>query len=115
VNAEAAGRYLRFVWVTATDRDKASLLVCLLFSGFTLVSLAYSSGVDVITKLCWLFAFSVIAWSQVGAIVQRGIQEAITQEFIRGCWGESASAIVEFAGMEHVFLSGRGWAKVVRE
>jgi hypothetical protein len=115
MSAAAAWRYLRFAWGAATDRDRASLLVCLLLWGMTMVSLMYSSGVDAVNKLCWLAAFSVIIWGQLGSIVDRAIQDALTTEFLRSARDGMSPVTVEFAGMEHVHLEGHGWKKIVRE
>jgi hypothetical protein len=109
----AALAYLRFAWRAATNRDRAAILTCVMFSGFTLASLA-SSDQDVVVKVLWLVAFGVIGWSLVGATVDRAVQAALTQAFLeqaRGALHPLSPVTLEFAGMDHVFVDGHGWAK----
>jgi len=118
MSALGAWRYLRLAWSAAAYRDRAALLVCLVFSGLAVASLLRSSGMDALNKAIWLVAFAIIAWGQLGSIVDRAIQEAITAEFLsraRGGMPPLSPVVTEFAGMEHVYVAGHGWRKRVHD
>lgn len=117
MDVPAALRYLRFVWSATTNRDRAAMLVTLWFGALTLVSLMYSSGTDALVKLCWLGAFGVICWGQVGAVHTRAAQAALTEVLLKRIREVSPDVpqVFQFADMEHTFVSGRGWEKVNRE
>ena len=111
-----AFRHLRFLWHSATWRDRAAVLVVAWFAGLTVVSMMYGSPLEMVTKLTWLLAFVVIMWGQVGAIVDRVVQTALTEEFVAQVAAETREfgdlrMSFEFAGMRHVFVSGQGWCK----
>lgn len=112
-----AGRYARFLWDSATWRDKAVLLVILLFAGATVVSLMFSPPVEMVNRLIWLLAFGVIAWGQLGSVIDRVVQAALTEEFAAQVTAETQAfgqnrVTFEFADMRHTFVSGHGWMKV---
>ena len=114
-----AGRYLRFVWHSATWRDRASLLVIAWLVALTLVSIMFGELPDTIAKIIWLLAFAVVGWGMFDTIVERVVQAAVTEEFVAQVaaetqvFGQSHMA-VQFADMTYTFVSGYGWQKAKR-
>lgn len=116
----AAGRYARFLWSSATWRDRAALLVVLLLSGLTVVSLMFSAWPETLNRLIWILAFGVIAWGQLGTVVDRVVQTALTEEFVSQVAAETTAfgekrVSFDFADMRCTFVSGQGWVNSVRE
>lgn len=117
--AYAAGRYARFLWDSATWRDRAVTLVILLLSGLTLTSLMFSTSLEIINRLIWMLAFGVLAWGQIGTVIDRVVQAALTEEFVAQVTAETTafgetSVGFDFADMRHVFVGGHGWVKADR-
>lgn len=114
-------KYLRFVWYSATSRDRASLLVIIWLAGLTIVSMMHGNqGLSLVNRLIWLLAIVLIGWGQVGAIIDRVVQNALTEEFVSQVAAETLAfgarrVSFDFADMTHVFVSGQGWVKVTRE
>jgi len=115
-----AVRHLRFIWHSATWRDRATLLVIAWFAGLTVVSMMFTQPGELISRAIWLLAFGITAWGVVGALVDRVVQAALTEEFVSQVAAETTAfgtsrVEFEFAGMRHVFVSGEGWLKLKTE
>jgi len=106
--------FLRLLWVAASDRERGGLLVTAMFGALTMLSFVASSGLDAVNKIPWVLAFSVIAWSQLGSITNRAVQEAITAAYVEKVQREltgAAEVTFDYTGDLYDFAPGRGWVK----
>lgn len=98
------------MWKSARDRERASLLVSLLLASLTIVSLMFSTGVEMVSRLCWLAGFVVMIWSQVSSILDRTTQTAITAQLVDELPQEPV-ILRDYAGADYVHVPGAGWVK----